>query len=105
MLAAVALILPLYATLTTPSSLAAMNHLPRAIYVTLRFDNIHTGPGYTQATIFSGVGFLVMLAAGIQWGSAAIAGAQEDGTWARMRQRGVGRVQYCLRPALRFLSV
>lgn len=96
MLVAVALLLPLFPTLTTPAALAAINRLPDGVFRTLRFDQIHTGPGYTQALIFSLVGWVVIITAGIQWGSAAIAGVQEDGTWVSVHQRGVGRVQYCL---------
>lgn len=96
MMAAVLLILPLYPTLTTPAMLAAINRLPAFLYGTLRFDQIHTGPGYTQALIFSLVGWVVLITAGIQWGSGAIAGAAEDGSLACSRRRGIPLVQYCL---------
>lgn len=104
LLAAVILLLPFHTTFTTPSVLAAVNRLPWVIYWTLRFDQIHTGPGYVQAMIFSGIGFLAMIAAGIQWGSAAIAGAEEDGTLHTVIGRGVGPIQYCLEASAAVLT-
>lgn len=104
LLAAVALLLPFHTTFTTPSMLAAVNRLPRVIYWTLRFDQIHTGPGYVQAMIFSGIGFLAMITAGIQWGSGAIAEAQEDGSLDAVIGRGVGPIQYCLEASAAVLT-
>lgn len=104
MLTSVMVILPLYPTLTSPSWLAAINRLPRLLYGTLRFDQIHTGPGYTQALIFALVGYLVIVAAAIQWGSAATVGTEDNNSLHAVPTRGIGPARYCLEASAAVLT-
>lgn len=59
-LAAVALLyLPLFPSMASPELTDVLDALPPALIETLGYRDIGTGPGYTQATFFGLIGFVL----------------------------------------------
>lgn len=99
-LAVVALVyLPLFPSMQSPELSGLMDSLPPELVRTLGYENITTGAGYAQATFFGLIGFVLITIAGIGWGAAFVAGAEESGRLELTLAHGVGRVQYALESA------
>ncbi|MBD7956361.1 ABC transporter permease subunit [Microbacterium sp. Sa4CUA7] len=97
--AVVGLYLPLFPAMRTPELAGVLNSLPPELVRTLGYEDIATGAGYTQATFFGLIGFVLITIAGIAWGAAAIGGAEESGRLELTLAHAVGRVQYALESA------
>lgn len=80
-----------------------IDSMPPELVKTLGYDQIASGPGYTQGTFYGLIGFLLLVIAATSWGSAAIAGAEESGKLELTLAHGVGRVQYAVESALAVL--
>ena len=80
-----------------------INSLPAEMTKALNYDHIATGPGYTQATLFGLLGFLLMTIASVAWGAAAVGGDEESGQLELTLAHGVRRVQVVLERALALL--
>lgn len=93
---ALLLYLPVYPSIQTPQLRDMIKSLPTQMSGTLGLDRIATGAGYTQATYFGLLGFLLATMACIIWGSQAIAGAEDTGRLELTMSHAVGRVQYVL---------
>lgn len=93
------LYLPLYPSMQTPELSQMINNLPSELVQALGYEDITSGAGYTQATFFGLIGFILITIAGISWGSAAIAGNEESGQLELTLAHAVGRVQYALESA------
>lgn len=96
LIALMLLYLPLYRDISGGQFQELLDSLPSELINILGYDQIGTGTGYTQATLFSLTGYLLMSIAAISWGSAAIAGAEESGRLELELSHSVGRVQYAL---------
>ena len=93
------LYLPLYPSMNTPELNQMLNSLPTELVQALGYEQISSGDGYTQATFFGLLGFVLITIAGISWGAAAIAGNEESGQLELTLAHAVGRVQYALESA------
>lgn len=93
------LYLPLYPSMQTPELSQMINNLPSELVQALGYEDITSGAGYTQATFFGLIGFILIIIAAISWGSAAIAGNEESGQLELTLAHAVGRVQYALESA------
>lgn len=91
--------LPLFPSLQTPELTQLIDSLPGELVNTLGFDEITSGAGYTQATFFGLLGFVLAAIASISWGAAFIAGTEETGRLELTLAHAVGRTQYALESA------
>ncbi|MFF2632618.1 ABC transporter permease subunit [Microbacterium sp. NPDC058021] len=98
--AIVGLYLPLFPAMRSPELTGLLDSLPRELVRTIGYEDIATGAGYTQATFFGLIGFVLITIAGIVWGAAAIGGAEESGRLELTLAHAVGRVQYALESAV-----
>jgi ABC-2 type transport system permease protein len=100
--AALLLYLPLFPSLGgTDSQMAQLIHtLPRQLVNTLNYGSITSGSGYTESTFFGLLGFVLMIIAATTWGTAAIAGDEENGTLELTLAHAVSRQQLVLERAL-----
>ena len=102
--AAIFLYLPLYPSIGGSAQMQDMiDALPPEMTKALNYDQIATGPGYTQATLFGLLGFLLMTIASVSWGAAAVGGDEESGQLELTLAHGVRRVQVVLERALALL--
>lgn len=93
------LYLPLFPSMQSPELAEVIESLPAELVRTLGYEDIMSGPGYTQATFFGLIGFVLLTIAGVSWGAAFIGGAEESGRLELTLAHGVGRVQYALEAA------
>ncbi|GGV22777.1 ABC transporter permease subunit [Paenarthrobacter nicotinovorans] len=97
---AIMLYLPLYPSIGGSAQMQQMiDALPQGMTKALNYDQIATGPGYTQATLFGLIGFLLMSMASIGWGAAAVGGDEESGLLELTLAHSVTRVQVVLERA------
>lgn len=94
--AVVLLYLPLYPSMNSPELMRMIDSLPPELVRTLGYEDITSGAGYTTATFFGLVGFVLITIAGITWGASFIAGAEESGRLELTLAHSVGRAQYAL---------
>lgn len=94
--AVITLYLPLFPSLQSPELTNLTNSLPQELVNALGFDEISSGPGYTQASFFGLLGFVLAAIASISWGAAFIAGAEESGRLELTLAHAVGRRQFAL---------
>lgn len=95
------LYLPLYPDIGGNGQLKQiLDTLPAELVNTLGYSQIGTGAGYTQATFYGLIGYVLLVIAAISWGSAAIAGAEESGRLELELAHAVGRGQYALEATL-----
>lgn len=103
--AVMALYLPLFPSIAASGELERiLASLPAQLVDTLGYSQITSGAGYTQATFYGLIGFLLAVMAATGWGSSAIAGAEETGRLELTLAHGVGRVQYALESTLAVLA-
>jgi ABC-2 type transport system permease protein len=99
--AAAFLYLPLYPSIGGSAQMQQMiDALPSEMTKALNYDQISTGSGYTQATLFGLLGFMLMTIASVAWGAAAVGGDEESGQLELTLAHGVTRVQLVLERAL-----
>ncbi|MGY6498698.1 MAG: ABC transporter permease subunit [Microcella sp.] len=100
-LAAVAgLYLPLFPSFGGGSQFAdIIESLPPELVSALNYDQITSGAGYTQGTVYGLLGFVLLTIAATGWGAAAIAGDEERGTLELTLAHGVSRTQLVLERA------
>ncbi|WP_349357094.1 ABC transporter permease subunit [Cryobacterium sp. PH31-L1] len=92
--AAAFLYLPLFPSISGASGMRALiGQLPPELVKTLNYDQIGTGAGYTQATLFGLLGFLLVSIAATSWGAGALGGDEESGRLELTLAHGVTRVQ------------
>jgi ABC-2 type transport system permease protein len=103
-LAVVVLIyLPLFPSMQTPELQGILDSLPPELVKTLGYEDITSGAGYTQATLFGLLGFVLLTIAAVSWAAAVTGGAEESGRLELTLAHGVGRVQYALEAAAALL--
>jgi ABC-2 type transport system permease protein len=101
---AIFLYLPLYPSIGGSAEMEKMiDALPPEMTKALNYDQIATGPGYTQATVFGLIGFMLMTIATVAWGAAAVGGDEESGQLELTLAHGVTRIQVVLERALALL--
>ncbi|MEO5778626.1 MULTISPECIES: ABC transporter permease subunit [Arthrobacter] len=99
--AAIMLYLPLYPSIGGSAQMGEMlKALPSGMIKALNYEEITSGPGYTQATIFGLIGFALMTAASVAWGAAAVGGDEESGQLELTLAHGVTRIQVVLERTL-----
>lgn len=104
-LAVLGLYLPLYPSVGGDGQMQQIiESMPPELVNTLGFAGIGSGSGYTQATFFGLIGFLLLTIAATSWGASAIGGAEESGRLELALAHGVGRVQYALESALSIVA-
>jgi ABC-2 type transport system permease protein len=102
--AAAFLYLPLYPSIGGSLQMQEMvSALPPEMTKALNYDQISSGPGYTQATLFGLLGFMLMTIASVAWGAAAVGGDEESGQLELTLAHGVTRVQVVVERALAVL--
>lgn len=102
--AVIALYMPLFPAIGGNQQMRDLLHsLPPALVEALNYGQISTGPGYTQATFFGLMGFLLLSIASISWGAAAIGGDEESGLLELTLAHGVTRLQVVLERGLALL--
>ncbi|MDJ0339273.1 ABC transporter permease subunit [Cryobacterium sp. PH31-O1] len=101
--AAAFLYLPLYPSISGGSGMQdIIKNLPPELIKTLNYDQIGTGAGYAQATVFGLIGFVLMTIAATSWGAGALGGDEESGRLELTLAHGVTRVQVA---AARFCAI
>lgn len=98
--AVLSLYLPLFPSLQSPDLTKLLASLPPDLIRTLGYDQISTGTGYTQATFFGLLGFVLAIIAATGWGSSFLAGAEESGRLELTLAHAVTRTQYVIEAAL-----
>ena len=99
--AALLLYLPLFPSIGGNDQMQQLiDGLPPELVSALGYDQIGSGAGYTQATFYGLIGFLILSIAAITWGASAVAGAEESGRLELDLAHGIGRVQYVIETSL-----
>lgn len=94
------LYLPLYPSFGASDEMEQLiDSLPKQLVDTLGYNQIASGAGYTEATFYGLMGFLLLTIAAVLWGS-SLAGAEENGRAELDLAHGIGRSQYALETAL-----
>lgn len=97
------LYLPLYPSIGASDQMKQLlDSMPKQLVDTLGYDQITSGAGYTEATFYGLMGFLLMTIAAVLWGS-SLATAEESGRAELDLAHGIGRGQYALETALSVL--
>ncbi|MGB3374403.1 MAG: ABC transporter permease subunit [Microbacterium sp.] len=97
------LYLPLYPSFGTSDGMQQLiDSLPKELVDTLGYSQIASGAGYTEATFYGLMGFLLLTIAAVLWGS-SLAAAEESGRAELDLAHGIGRSQYALETALSVL--
>ncbi|WP_417218424.1 ABC transporter permease subunit [Arthrobacter sp.] len=100
MLAVMCLYLPLFPAIGGSDQMQQMlKALPPKLVNALNYGQIASGPGYTQATVFGLLGFLLMTIMAVSAGAAAIGGDEESGLLELTIAHGVTRTQVVLERA------
>ncbi|GAA4107238.1 ABC transporter permease subunit [Enteractinococcus coprophilus] len=92
--AVLGLYLPLYPSIASDQMTELINNLPTELVEVLGYEDVVTGAGYTQATFFGLLGYVLIAIAATAWGAAFIAGTEETGRLELTLAHAVGRVQY-----------
>lgn len=100
--AALLLYLPLFPSLGGKDSQMAqlIHNLPPQLVNTINYGNITTGAGYAESTYFGLLGFVLIIIAASSWGTAAIAGDEENGTLELTLAHAISRTQLVLERTL-----
>ncbi|MGO2684607.1 MAG: ABC transporter permease subunit [Microbacterium sp.] len=94
------LYLPLYPSIGASDQMTQLiDSLPDQLVDALGYNQIASGAGYTEATFYGLIGFLLMAIAAVLWGS-SLAAAEESGRAELDLAHGIGRSQYALETAL-----
>lgn len=100
MLAVMCLYLPLFPAIGGSDQMQQMlKALPAQLVNALNYGQIASGPGYTQATVFGLLGFLLMTIMAVSAGAGAIGGDEESGLLELTIAHGVTRTQVVLERA------
>jgi len=95
--AALSLYLPLFPSIGGSKQMQELiDNLPKQLVESLSYDQISTGAGYTQSTFYGLIGFALITIAAVSWGTAAIAGDEENGSLELTLAHGVTRTQVVL---------
>ena len=97
---AIFIYLPIYPSIGGPEMQQMIDAMPAEMTKALGYEQIATGSGYVQATLFGLLGFLLMAIASVGWGAAAVGGDEESGQLELTLAHGVTRVQLVLERAL-----
>lgn len=77
-----------------PELAEMVNSLATELVQALNYDQIGSGAGYTQATTFELIGFVLKSFACTSWGTSFVAGQEESGRLELVLAHRVGRGQY-----------
>lgn len=100
MLAVMGMYLPLFPAIGGNDQMQQMlQALPPELVGALNYGQIASGPGYTQATVFGLIGFLLMTIMAVSAGAGAIGGDEESGLLELTIAHGVTRTQVVLERA------
>lgn len=94
--ATLGLYLPLYPSMQSDELVELMDSFPPELLNALNMSDVVTGAGYTHATFFGLLGYVLLVIATTAWGAAFIAGMEESGRLELTLAHAVGRVQYAL---------
>lgn len=94
--ATLGLYLPLYPAMQSDELVQLMDNFPPELLNALNMDDIVTGAGYTHASFFGLLGYVLLVIATTAWGATFIAGMEESGRLELTLAHAVGRVQYAL---------
>src|SRR5690606_33567355 len=97
------LYLPLYPSIGASDQMKQLiDSLPKQLIDTLGYNQITSGAGYTEATFYGLMGFLLLTICGVLWG-ASLAAAEESGRAELDLAHGIGRSRYVVETALSVL--
>lgn len=86
--------LPFFESIGASPELAAMlESLPPSLVVGMGFDTMFTGAGYVHSSILELTAVILVVIAGVGWGSRAIAGDEEQGMLELTLAHGVSRTR------------
>ncbi|MDO8339007.1 MAG: ABC transporter permease subunit [Microcella sp.] len=95
--AVIGIYLPLFPSIGgNPQFVAIIESLPPELVSALSYDQITSGAGYVQGTVYGLIGFALVAFAASGWGAEAIAGDEERGTLELTLAHGVSRSQVVL---------
>lgn len=94
MVAILGLYLPIYPSVNTPEMMQVINSMPEELVRGLGYEDVATGAGYTHASFFGLLGFVLVAIAATAWSSAYIAGADESGELELIFAHGISRRRY-----------
>ena len=94
--ATISLYLPLYPSMASAEMTQLLDNLPTELVDVLGYENITSGTGYTHATFFGLIGYVLLVIAATAWGASFIAGMEESGRLELTLAHAVGRVQYAV---------
>lgn len=104
MLVVMCLYLPLFPAIGGSEQMQElMKALPTQLVNALNYGQIASGPGYTQATVFGLLGFLLMTIMAVSAGAGAVGGDEESGLLELTIAHGVTRSQVVLERATALL--
>jgi ABC-2 type transport system permease protein len=99
-LAALALYMPLYPSIGGNTQMRQLiANLPPALVKAIGYENLTSGAGYTESTFFGLMGFILFTIAAVGWGTAAIAGEEENGSLELVLAHAVTRTRVVLEQA------
>ncbi len=98
-----AVYLPFHASIST-QVMDLVNTLPPGLVKAIGYDQMVSGAGYTQATIFGLIGLVLASIAVVGWGTKAVAGDEESGTLELTLAHGVTRTRVVVERALGLVS-
>lgn len=84
----------------SPEMESMMASLPDTIVVGLGFDKMFSGAGYVHSSVLKMTALILVMIAGIGWGSRAIAGDEEEGMLELTLAHGVSRTRVFVERAL-----
>lgn len=101
-LAAVCVVyLPFFESIAaSPEMESMLESLPPAIVVGMGFDEMFSGAGYVHSSILELTALILVVIAGVGWGSRAIAGDEEEGMLELTLAHGVSRTRVLAERAL-----
>lgn len=95
--------LPLYPSFGASAEMTKLiDSLPKQLVDTLGYNQIASGAGYTEATFYGLIGFMLLTITAVLWGS-SLASAEEGGRAELDLAHGIDRSQYALETALSVL--
>lgn len=95
--AVIGMYLPLFPSIGgNPEFISIIESLPAELVSALNYDQITSGAGYTQGTVYGLIGFALIAFAAAGWGAEQIAGDEERGTLELTLAHGVSRTQLVL---------
>lgn len=105
-LAAVCIVyLPFFESIgASPEMASLLESMPQGLIAGMGFDSMFSGPGYVHSSILELTAAILVIIAGVGWGSRAIAGDEEEGMLELTLSHGVSRTRVYVERALAIVA-